>query len=316
MIRDHLNSVFLSLTYISPVVDQIRVNLDAESAKWFRGVWISGIVVAAGCLLEVWEIVRDLRNWGRARKKQEPLKDDPVSWMYPMAALGLFLVVGGIVSETIFEVLDANVESRYRAHESDKITEAENNAASATEKAGTAADSAERTKKAAKVLEEDDKKIELNLLLKGSRAELLVDPKVRTKLRDAMKPLAGHKVDIRYPSDQSEGEPHAAAWMLYSIMQSAGVTVAGPMKEKAGPISGVVVYVTMKASEETKKKALILANALLDAPLVLRRNRTIPNPPPYGAAWDLSREPQEFVAGNEPPPFDDQTIVVLVAMHP
>jgi hypothetical protein len=62
--------------------------------------------------------------------------------MYPMAALGLFLVVGGIVSETIFEVLDANVESQYRAHESDKITAAESEAAQATRQAGSAADSA------------------------------------------------------------------------------------------------------------------------------------------------------------------------------
>jgi hypothetical protein len=140
--RAHLTSLFLSLVYASPAIDPIRVRLEAESAEWFRGVWISGIVVAIGCGLETWEVALDLGNWWRHRKKRDLLGDAPGSWRYPMAALGLFLVVGGIVGETVFEVLDANIESQIREHGSDITSDAETKAAEANKAAGEATDRA------------------------------------------------------------------------------------------------------------------------------------------------------------------------------
>ena len=134
--RNHLTSLFLSLIIASS--DSLRATLEADSAKWFRGVWISGIVVAIGCGLEVWEVVFDLKNWWRYREKRELLRDNPGSWRYPMAALGIFLVVGGVVGETVFEVLDSNVESQMRKHASDITTDAESKVAGAIERASEA----------------------------------------------------------------------------------------------------------------------------------------------------------------------------------
>jgi hypothetical protein len=135
MMRNHLTSLFLSFMYGSAIPDAYRLGLEAASAKWFRGVWISGTVVAVGCMAEIWEIAFDLRNWWRFKKDWEPLKENPGSWMYPLAAFGLFLVVGGIVGETVFEVLDSNVESQLRSHASDVISDAESRAADANDKA-------------------------------------------------------------------------------------------------------------------------------------------------------------------------------------
>jgi len=103
--------------------------------------------VAFGCVLDAWEVAIDLINWRRARRnpKLEPLFENPGSWRYPLAALGLFLVVRGIVSETVFEVLNSNVESQLRSYESDKITAAESKAADAIRDAGSAKQSAEGT---------------------------------------------------------------------------------------------------------------------------------------------------------------------------
>jgi hypothetical protein len=134
--RNHLTSLFLSFIIASP--DPLRIALEVDSAKWFRGVWISGIVVAIGCGLEIWEVVVDLRNWRRYRNKLPAIPDNPGSWLYPMAALGLALVVGGIVSETIFEVLASNADAAIRSHESDVVSIAENDVAIANKQAGLA----------------------------------------------------------------------------------------------------------------------------------------------------------------------------------
>jgi hypothetical protein len=122
--RNMLTSLFLSFAYCS-LPDPMRLSLEATSAKWFRGVWICGLIVAAGCVFEIWEVAFSLRNWWRVRHRLEEVKDNPGSWKYPLAALGLFLVVGGIVGETLFEVLDADAESQIRSHESDVVSDAE-----------------------------------------------------------------------------------------------------------------------------------------------------------------------------------------------
>jgi hypothetical protein len=143
MMRNHLTSLLLSFIYGSPAApDPVRLGLESISARWFRGVWISGIVVAVGCMFEIWEVTFDFKNWRRHRKNLLPLPDNPGSWMYPMAALGLFLVVGGIVSETVFEVLVSNSDAAIRSHESDVISNAEVKADVADQKAAAATDRA------------------------------------------------------------------------------------------------------------------------------------------------------------------------------
>jgi hypothetical protein len=124
----------------------VRLSLEAESAKWFGRSLISGGVVAFGCLLEVWETAVSLRNWFRARRGLE-VKENPKSWGIPIAALGLLLVVGGIVAEVAYEGLASNADARLRAHESDVLSAAETNAGEANERAGNAEERAAQLSK-------------------------------------------------------------------------------------------------------------------------------------------------------------------------
>src|ERR1035438_7538125 len=116
--RNHLISLVLSFingsTSVAP--DPVRLSLEAENAKWFGRSLISGGIVAFGCLLEIWETAISVRNWFRARSGLA-VKENPKSWGIPIAALGLLLVVGGIVAEVTYEGLSSNADARLRAHE-------------------------------------------------------------------------------------------------------------------------------------------------------------------------------------------------------
>jgi hypothetical protein len=162
--RNHLSSLFLSLiTSATPSPDPERLRLEAISAKWFRGVWISGFVVALGCALETWETFFAWINWRRHRKGEHPLFDDPTSLRIPMAAFGLFLVVGGIVSETIFEVRVSNSDAAIRIHEADRLSAAEIVAGEANERAGEANEKAARLEQGNIVLSGDQERLGIAL---------------------------------------------------------------------------------------------------------------------------------------------------------
>jgi predicted RNA-binding protein associated with RNAse of E/G family len=90
-----------------------------------------------------------IRRWWLLRFRdieREETKEDERSWIVPLAALGLLIIVVGIVAETYCEGKVSDVDALLRAHESDKITAAENEAASATRQAGTAAFNAQIAK--------------------------------------------------------------------------------------------------------------------------------------------------------------------------
>ena len=136
----------------SVAVDTVRLSLESDSAFWFRLVKYSGYAVAFGCLLEAPETVVIIKRWLLLRFKDheyEETKEDRKSWFIPLAAIGLIIIVVGIVAETYFEGRVSDVDADLRAHESDKITAAENEAAAATKQAGSAAASAIAANKAA-----------------------------------------------------------------------------------------------------------------------------------------------------------------------
>jgi hypothetical protein len=88
-----------------------------------------------------------IKRWWLLRfrdEDREETKDDKRSWMVPLAALGLLIIVAGIVIETYAEDRVSHLDGLLRIHESDKITAAEGEAAEATKQAGSAALSAER----------------------------------------------------------------------------------------------------------------------------------------------------------------------------
>ncbi|MGB9148569.1 MAG: hypothetical protein WCC14_22285 [Acidobacteriaceae bacterium] len=147
--RDHLISFALSFISesASALPDPVRLELAAESAKWFRDLLISGGVVAFGCLLEIWETAVSLRNWFRARRGLA-VKENPRSWGIPIAAVGLLLVVGGVVGEVVYEGLSSNADIKLQSHESDVLSDAET-------KAGQANDRASQNEKEAAQLHKD-----------------------------------------------------------------------------------------------------------------------------------------------------------------
>jgi len=227
MMRNHLTSLFLSSIYgfVLPT-DTFRGDLEGWSAAWFRGVWISGIVVAFGCVLELWEVAIDLRNWRRARNNLDPLPDNPGSWMYPLAALGLFLVVGGIFSETIFEVLDANVETQLRQYDSDKITAAESAADVAITKAAEVGRDTEGLKTDAAKAKRDmvAAQLELARLTGPVHVVTVINGVARPDLSEGLiqEILLTRDVRIMAPILPDIGKDGTAPWTLFLDQDSVG----------------------------------------------------------------------------------------------
>ena len=142
----------LAIVFSSEVVDEVRTSLEADSAFWFGWVKYSGYAVAVGCAMEAPETFILIKRWWLLRFRdieREETKEDKRSWIVPLAALGLLIIVVGIVAETYCEGKVSDVDALIRAHESDKITAAENEAASATRHAGDAAANAKKAEDSA-----------------------------------------------------------------------------------------------------------------------------------------------------------------------
>jgi hypothetical protein len=130
---------------VSSAVDTVRLDLEAKSACWFDLVKYSGYAVAVGCAMEVPETFVLMKRWWLLAfrdEDREETKEDKRSWIIPLAAVGLIIIVAGIVMETYFEGKVSDVDALLRAHESDKITAAESEASTAIRQAGDAKQSA------------------------------------------------------------------------------------------------------------------------------------------------------------------------------
>jgi hypothetical protein len=129
----------------SDAVDKVRLSLEASSACWFAWVKYAGYAVAVGCAMEAPETFVTIKRWWlltfRDEEKEETKKEKK-SWILPLAAVGLIIIVVGILIETFAEAKVSDVDAQIRSHESDKISAAENNAAAAIREAGNAKDSA------------------------------------------------------------------------------------------------------------------------------------------------------------------------------
>ena len=98
----------------SPVVDSIRSSLEEKEGFWFSCLLIASAGVAIGCVLEIPETWSDLKEWSNRRKDgTNPLP----GWRVPMAAIGLLLVILGVVGEGVFEALVSINETKLRAHD-------------------------------------------------------------------------------------------------------------------------------------------------------------------------------------------------------
>ena len=90
----------------SDAVDKVRLELETSSAFWFAWVKYAGYAVATGCVMESPETFVLLKRWFLLKfrdKESEETKESRKSWIIPLAAVGLILVVAGIVVETYAE---------------------------------------------------------------------------------------------------------------------------------------------------------------------------------------------------------------------
>jgi hypothetical protein len=200
-LTNHLISFALSFIYGS--TDPVRLRLEAESAKWFCWLLISGAVVALGCILEVWETYVSLVGWWQ-RKKGQPHEENETSWRIPMAALGLLLVIGGVIGETVFEGLVSNADAAIRTHESEVLSAAEAKASIADKNAADAELKASGLQKDTQALKTDAeqahrdaeierrKRVEIEQRLAWRR----VSPSQYASLSKALLPFANTKVIV------------------------------------------------------------------------------------------------------------------------
>ena len=136
-------SLSLLLAVLAPAIDSVRSALEATEEKWFWRLLISSLVVALGCVLETGGTAVSVTQWWRARKGLPVKEEDPTSWRVPAEAVGLLLVIVGVIGEATCETRASKAETNLRAHD-------ERILADALQRAGDAKVSAEGAAQAAR----------------------------------------------------------------------------------------------------------------------------------------------------------------------
>jgi hypothetical protein len=153
-LSSHLISLSFLLTASAPVVDSVRISLESTSDKWFIRLLVSTGVVAIGCVLEIGETWTDLRRWIRLRRGLPVAEENPTSWHVPAGAIGLMLVIFGVIGEGIFEAYVSTSDTALRLHDEQIVAETRKQAAETYERAAGAMREAESAK-----LDAEDAKI-------------------------------------------------------------------------------------------------------------------------------------------------------------
>jgi hypothetical protein len=302
--------------------------------SWQHGWTALVILGCAGELIFVlYSYLNERKLWrGTRTRAVRELPEKPSAVVLIFELLSVAAVVFGILGELQVDRKSENIQTNLRKANGQLVLllEKEAGAAKASAEGAAAAashaqDIADAVLVRAETLEQEGKKVKNDLVLASSRADLFTSPNVSSNLLKATRPLAGQKVDVRYPAGLSNSEPQLTANLLASVLRAAGMAVSGPMISKQDPVTGVFVYITWRASAKTRENALRLAHALIDLPLVVRSTRfeasakgviTVPHIEPLGVMWELKRDPQVFSPENQPLPFDDDTIVIQVCPHP
>jgi hypothetical protein len=95
--------------------------------------------VAIGCILEIGETFSDLRRWIR-RKRGLPVEEENLtSWHVPAGAIGLMLVIIGVIGEGVFEVCVSRSDTALRSHDEQILVETERKSGAAESSAVAAA---------------------------------------------------------------------------------------------------------------------------------------------------------------------------------
>jgi hypothetical protein len=217
-LSNHLSSLSFLLTASAPVVDSVRISLESTSNKWFIRLLISTAVVAVGCILEIGETWTDLRRWVRLKRGLRVAEENPASWHVPAGAIGLMLVILGVIGEGVFEAYVSTSDTALRAHDEQILAETQKQAADTYERAAVAMHEAEN----AKIDAEDAK-----LRAQGANDKTDLETKEREKL--------GAKTEGRELSEKQQRDIGAACAKLYTYGSKKRILVRsyGMYKEGA-----------------------------------------------------------------------------------
>jgi len=183
-------------------LDAVRLSLEANSAFWFRLVKIAGYAVAFGCVLEAPETFLIIKRWWLLRFRdveREETKADKKSWIVPLAAAGLIIIVVGIVLETYFEGKVSDADAEIREHESQVVSTAESDAAKAIERA--AANEKEAVAQRVRADEDEKKLVQSQIDLLTLRKSTLPRTIDVNRVASKIKLFAGTLLLIRTLSD-------------------------------------------------------------------------------------------------------------------
>jgi hypothetical protein len=243
--------------------DPVRLKLAAESAKWFRDLLISGGIVAFGCLLEIWETAVSLRKWFRARRGFEE-KENPRSWGIPIAAIGLLLVVGGVVGEVVYEGLSSNADAKLQSHESNVLSVAEITASQAQERAAVNEKEAARLRKQAEDEALTRATLETEFVKEEPRITLLNWHKSQIVKR--LLPFAGQKFAVLscLQGTDTEGIRTYSFLQITLAFGAKWTSIFGPNSSLPGKCTAVGVFVSVppNATKVTRDNAKALFSVL------------------------------------------------------
>jgi hypothetical protein len=154
-------------------------------------------------VLEIWEATIILKRWYRLKRGKEVATPDEKSWAIPATYLGLVLVIAGVVGEGVFEALVSNADTALRAHDSQVL-------AQAVEEAGDAATSAHNAHSEADTVSQEATGIEMRLnrassqlsgiekAVKAQEPRWWILDSEKDRFIAALKPYAGQRIIIDF----------------------------------------------------------------------------------------------------------------------
>jgi hypothetical protein len=134
--------------------EMVREHLQDLSDVYFKWLLISTAVVVLGVILEIFEVIDDLRVWHRSRRESTHASDKPKTEVVLPSTLGLILVILGVAGEGVFEYFAAQADGTIRAFDNILIVDTERQTAEIYERAAIAMAEAGRAEERAGEAEE------------------------------------------------------------------------------------------------------------------------------------------------------------------
>ncbi len=240
----------------SLIPDPIRDALQAQADHLSNLVGLANITVAVGVALEGVEIIHDIANWGKKKRRRKrehielkeiaevfptgelrqstELHADEPRWVKRLLRIGLIIVVIGVVAEWRCGAKLEDTHNAIHQHDLEKIAAADEKAGDAATSAKTAHDEADAVKLEAdgiqKRLDAASQQlgiVEHTVRLQGPRWELLDDH--RDEFVKILQPFAGQKAFIllcgrkeTIPEEQARLVQYAVSFLNTAPPSGAG----------------------------------------------------------------------------------------------